>query len=452
MNLEATVTRMRLANPADAVDPDEMAALQAAIDDAMAAPSGRRRRVPLRWRPRPAMAVGLALVLTLALFLPLRYFGQSNGTSDEAVATPPSSTALPTTTPPTSVAPRTPALPLGVDPTELRWRRVEMPGLSGGYQWFDSLVAGGPGLIAVGSPRGEFEAFAWTSEDGVEWLPATIGVAPNSAWAFDVTAGGPGYVAVGSGIWASSDGEQWTNANVADPIIGELRAVTVGGPGLVAVGTLHLNRASIYTSSDGLTWSPIPEDGAPAAPYESEITDIVAGGPGLVAVGHSGLTAAVWTSSDGFEWTRVPHDPEVFGKDSEETELLGIAADAAGFVAVGGISDNAMGVWKSTDGVNWSVVPLDPEVMNPSHSLTTIVSTEQGFIVGGDGGGGDAGAWFSPDGFSWTRLETGDALGGPGYQVMSDITVFDDRLVAVGWEIDGNDDSEVVWIAEPAEE
>ena len=459
MNHNDTLTRMRLANPADAADPDELAALRAVIEAEMAAPSGKERKPPLRWQPRPAVAVTVALVVTLALFLPLRYVGQGDGTADVAATTPTSSVIAPSTAPPASVA-ATPVLPLSVHPGELQWRRVDMPGLSGSYQWFDSVIAGGPGLIAVGSPNGEYEAFMWTSEDGIEWLPSIVEGAPNYGWAFDVTAGGPGYVAVGSRIWSSSDGVRWTNADVTGPIVGELRAVTVGGPGLVAVGKFGLLQASIYTSTDGLVWSLIPEEGAPEGAYESEITDIVAGGPGLVAVGHLGGIGAVWTSPDGFEWTRVPHDPEVFGYGAEGTELSSIAAGDAGFVAVGRVTDdNTMGIWRSDDGLTWSVVPLDPTVVNEHHALATVISTEQGFLAGGDGGQGDAGVWFSPDGISWTRL-TGEALGGLDVEHITDLTVLGDSVIAVGVRFfetgsSGEDrigDSEVVWIGEPAQE
>lgn len=461
MKHEDALSSVRLANPVESVDPDEMAALRAILDDEISASVDRRQRPRLRWQPSPSLAATVALIVTLALFLPLRFVGQGDGRVDSTATDPPLSMTARSTVPPSSSATTSTiastaivplVLPLGVDPTELLWRRIEMPGLSGGYQWFDSIVAGGPGLIAVGSPNENSTEFIWTSEDGVEWIPASIEMAGDYGWAFDITVGGPGYVAVGSSIWTSPDGISWSEAALDDPIVGELRAVTVGGPGLVAVGRFNLGLASIYTSTDGMRWSLIAQEGAPEPDLDSEITDIVAGGPGLVAVGHYGSIGAVWTSPDGFEWSRVPRNSAVFGTGREGTELLSVAADDSGFVAVGRITDDdVMGVWRSSDGRNWSVVPLDPAVLNESHELTTIVSTEQGFVAGGAGEDIDAGAWFSPDGVTWTRLEAGDALGGPGYQVVSDITVFGDRLVAVGRETIDMDDSEVVWIAEPAQ-
>ena len=40
---------------------------------------------------------------------------------------------------------------------------------------------------------------------------------------------------------------------------------------------------------------------------------VVAADPGFVAVGESGGNAAVWTSVDGLTWSPVPHDEAVFG-------------------------------------------------------------------------------------------------------------------------------------------
>ena len=445
-NHEDTLTRIRLANPEHAVDPEEMAVLRAMIDEEISAPSPRRRRSRstervVGRRVRPVLVVALAAVVVFALFLPLWYTGARDSTRDAAAPTQPS--AIPSTT----------VTEPAIDVLGLEWRRVEMPGLSSKYLWFDGVVAGGPGLIAVGSVDSVEKPFIWTSTDGTDWTPAIIDSIPEWGWAFDVTAGGPGYVAVGSSIWTSPDGITWRDAG-GRLLFGELHAVAAGGPGLVAVGQRG-GFPTVWTSPDGLRWSQIPEDGAPQCGYEDQMLDIVAGGPGLVAVGQCGGIATVWTSPDGFEWTPVPHDPTVFG---DSGELASIAVADSGFVAVGHISDDgSKGIWRSDDGLDWSVVPLDTDdVFYKTHELSTVITTEQGFIAGGSDTD-DAGVWFSPDGITWTRLQTGGALGGPGYQTISDITVFGDSVVAVGMEhirIGENEysiDSEVVWIGEPSQ-
>lgn len=443
---EDTLGRLRLADPAPTADPDEIVLLRSMIDEAIAAHSNPSQKMPERspvarrsWRP--VVVVAAALLVSLAVFVPVMLFG--GGDHVDVGAT---TIASPTIATSTSAGPVVPVNPVG-----FRWTRAETPGWAGAYLWFDGVVAGGPGLIAVGSPDWPEPTFIWTSTDGLEWSPATTADAAGSGWAFDVIAGGPGYVAVGSSVWTSTDGVEWTR--IDGGIIGELRAVTVGGPGLVAVGTVSDGPATVWTSVDGLQWSQVMPEGPLFGHTNTEMLDVVAGGPGLVAVGHSGGVGAVWTSSDGLEWERVPHDQSVFGNGSEGTELASIASDGSLLIAVGRITDDGtMGVWKSLDGVTWTKVALDALVLNESHELTTITYTGAGFVAGGDGGNGDAGAWFSVDGSMWVRVDTGDALAGPGYQRISDITVFENHLVAVGWELEGARSSEVVWIAQSSQE
>ena len=445
-NREA-LSRMRLANPALRVDADELDELRSTITDEIATtPSrtgGRRdAESPSGWRLQPALVMAAAAVVIFALFLPISYIGERNDVAD-GTATP---SSLSVAELPASVA------PLSVDPRDLQWRRVDMPGLSGAYLWFDGVIAGGPGLIAVGSSNWPDPAFIWTSTDGVEWSPANVETASHSSWAFDVTAGGPGYVAVGSAIWTSVDGVQWREAELEAPIAGELRSVVAWESGLVAVGTFNGIASPVFTSTDGLRWSRIPEEGAPEGQGDSAMLDIAVGSSGLVAVGHLGPVGSAWTSPDGLEWTRAPHDPEVFGTGTEGTELFSVAADDAGFVAVGRVTDDGtMGVWRSVDGATWSVVHLDPGVLNDGHELKTVISTEQGFIAGGDGGEGTAGMWFSPDGITWARL-TGEAFAGADTEYISDLAVLADRVIAVGVRFFGDGDSEVVWIGGLVEE
>ena len=74
-----------------------------------------------------------------------------------------------------------------------------------------SVVAGGPGLVAVGydGPRGYKDAAAWTSPDGLSWArvphdDAVFG-GDDSQGMNSVAAGGPGLVAVG---YDASGGEK----------------------------------------------------------------------------------------------------------------------------------------------------------------------------------------------------------------------------------------------------
>jgi hypothetical protein len=84
------------------------------------------------------------------------------------------------------------------------WERVAKRTLFGteGNQAMSSVTAGGPGLVAVGNDLDSDEAAVWVSTDGYAWTrvphdEAVFGEGMN-AGINSVTAGGPGLVAVGS--------------------------------------------------------------------------------------------------------------------------------------------------------------------------------------------------------------------------------------------------------------
>jgi hypothetical protein len=222
----------------------------------------------------------------------------------------------------------------GSDMTAVAWGQGKW--VAGGAEWNESVGQDG---------------VTWTSPDGFNWSRATL---PDAGLGImSLVAGGPGFVAVGSsesvegdlmpgahsGIWTSVDGTIWTR--VPDgPIFANstISAVVSGGPGLVAVGSTldaiddqGVFAPAIWISADGLTWAKeaTPTDPTPWTVVEGTlqgriISNIVATPEGFVAVGTEfGLTskflqrAVVWTSRDGRSWARVPHDP-VFdgGEDS----------------------------------------------------------------------------------------------------------------------------------------
>ena len=166
-------------------------------------------------------------------------------------------------------------------PDGLTWTRVPPDeAVFGGPGWqsmFDVTV-GGPGLVAVGQDGGDQfwgnslddRPAVWTSPDGLTWtkVPDQDAFGRNSTM-LGVTAGGPGLVAVGVGsvsasgvahVWISSDGLGWsqvTHDNPAD-VRGLMWDATVGGPGLIAAGCCE-EPTPVWTSADGLTWSPAPD-------------------------------------------------------------------------------------------------------------------------------------------------------------------------------------------------
>jgi hypothetical protein len=356
-----------------------------------------------------------------------------------------------------------------------------------GSQTILSVTHGGSGLVAVGSDGGggpwannsDTDAAVWTSPDGITWsrVPheeAVFGGARSQVMS-SVVAGGPGLVAVGwdgqgilddstdvdAAIWTSVDGDTWSRVPHDEEVFGGawIKSVTVGGPGLVAVGTegpWSVGDAAVWTSADGINWSRVPHDESVFGGADLQtINDVTMGGPGLVAVGSDGgtgpwdnnaaATAAVWTSVDGITWFRVPHNETVFGTEGNPLPMLSVTAGGPGLIAVGadlrppGLAKTP--VWTSPDGITWTRVPDDVTFRGAMMDVT----------VGGPGlvtVGLDGIVWTSVDGITWTSFPDDDAVFGRAGHMFSVITQ-GPYLVAVGSDGSGTvpDRDAVVWVA-----
>jgi len=156
-----------------------------------------------------------------------------------------------------------------------------------GIQQMMSVVAGGPGLVAVGS-----------------------------------SAGGPtdiNYSQTDAAVWTSSDGWTWSRVPHDPMVLGrsyeiprlsdiggneEMMSVIAAGPGLIAVGFTGIDDwgwdAAVWTSPDGFNWSLSPRPDSSDLRVRNQSYDrmlsVAISGSRLVAVGedHSPLTAAVW--------------------------------------------------------------------------------------------------------------------------------------------------------------
>jgi hypothetical protein len=218
------------------------------------------------------------------------------------------------------------------------WTRVphdeEVFGLA--RMW--TVVAGGPGLVAFGDDlqqevvgRGNAVG-VWVSRDGLSWSRVLVDEAGFAgATVESVVAGGPGLVAVGhtgtdgdyveglpddnwdAAVWVSPDGMSWSRVPHDEAVFGgdgpvAIYDVTVGGPGLVAVGGGHRG-AIVWTSEDGFAWVRVPHDesifqGVLTQPFiTSPMVSVAAGEQGLLAVGEG--ADSIWTSNDGVTWTRI---------------------------------------------------------------------------------------------------------------------------------------------------
>jgi serine/threonine protein kinase len=197
-----------------------------------------------------------------------------------------------------------------------RWQRVtgSQDALAGERLRMRDVTDGGPGLVAVGfsGPPGNSDAAVWTSADGTSWtrLPGSPKVfgGPGSQVMATVVAGGPGLVAVGAddtdaAVWISKDGVTWTKVPAVPGVFGgagnQFMNFAVSTPkGIVAVGADGKD-AAVWVSADGEHWQ---REGNPVfiGPGEQQVKGITLSGNRLVATGWDGrggdLDAAVWVA------------------------------------------------------------------------------------------------------------------------------------------------------------
>jgi hypothetical protein len=155
----------------------------------------------------------------------------------------------------------------------------------------------------------------------------------------------------------------------------------------------------------------LPDDLRGLNGVEPMLDGLIAGGPGLIAFGArealtpSGRTIvpAIWTSSDGLTWT-----PAELGVRSRGGGIEAVAAGPNGFVAVGRLNANPAyaASWISHDGMSWRRVELGggglpaawtAVVAGGSHASGFVASATDDPLLGG--------LWWSGDGLAWCRTD-----------------------------------------------
>jgi hypothetical protein len=481
-----TLQRMRLANPATTADAAELDNVLSVIEEMRASsplPTRRRRTRPRRraiaspWYRRPAATVVLAALGVFAVITPIALI---IGADDSIVAVN-ETTVTPTTVTPTTVTLTTAdtavtAAPSVVPPL-LRWVRVEDQDTftAAGLQ---SVVVGGPGLIAVGQAAELVEgaspddgtsedAAVWVSTDGTIWEriidPSFAGEPETDCREFfvgsqemtGVAAGPLGVVAVGrdacsSAVWFSEDGLTWTEAIADDwrsnPLA--VQAVTAGGPGWVAVGGDGRGNGGVWVSSNGLDWTAVSDDDLLWDDQRVDLFDVSVGGPGLVAVGISGVQGSrneqsvIFVSADGLEWDRASTDA-VGGAGLYRVSHDPATGRLITFSRPDAVTPHHV-AWVSTDGLHWT----SSESTAPPANNSVTWNGERLIATGPGWKSTYLSLWASTDnGNTWIDISD-DAAFDPSHEAV-DVTTIDNRVVIVGADPEGPNYSEAaIWIGE----
>ena len=206
-----------------------------------------------------------------------------------------------------------------------------------GYMW----VAGGQGTNMVGY-----------SYDGITWYTSSSGSAIFTSALGTVSWNGSMWVAGGvGGIAYSSDGINWTAANVPGYGGGQINGLRYNGTMWVAVGN-YVSGSSILYSYDGITWT-VSTSGSAIVKKGFSVawngTLWVAGG-----LQDSGSGSLLAYSYDGMEWTACN------GITSSSWGNMGynsaIAWNGSLWIVTGvNGATNYHAVYTSRDGIDWSV-------------------------------------------------------------------------------------------------
>ena len=249
------------------------------------------------------------------------------------------------------------------------------------------------------------------------------------------------FVAVGDNgaIITSTDGINWHDHTISDPVY--FRDIVWNGTLFVAGGIPYsvtdTTTKLVYTSPDGIAWSPVALDFR--TDYFREITDIAWNGTQWIAVGSSYLDGEIFTSPDGAIWTPRPpaqfktvsgvswngSQNVIFGKDIRGLTIINTSSDGMAwspstdrptsqglrdvvwtgtqFVSVGGTKTAPTAymnadILTSNDGIHWT-----PHDSGTTNSLQAICWTGTQFVAVGLGGV----IVTSPDGITWTPRDSG---------------------------------------------
>jgi uncharacterized delta-60 repeat protein len=221
-----------------------------------------------------------------------------------------------------------------------------------------------------------------SSDTAATWTSSTSGPTYDL---YAATFGNNTFVSVGTRgtILTSTDGASWTNADLGTTG-NYFYGAAYGNNTFVVVGDAGEGGRSIFTSSDGITWSNNTPSGTE---WISTLWSVTFGNGTFVAVGSSG---AIVTSTDGIDWT---------SNDFGTYDNLNAVAFGNGvFVAVGSSGT----ILTSSNGIDWT--SRDSGSSNTFYGVTFGNNT---FVAVGDAGDGGRSILTSGDGITWTsRIST----------------------------------------------
>ncbi len=232
------------------------------------------------------------------------------------------------------------------------------------------------------------------TNDGRSWRNLSASLAAccggNPPQYLSVLAGGPGFVAVGSfldtsgsvigaSVATSIDGVSWIVQRSDTAVFAgtTMAGAAVGSGGLVAVGAPEATGLVAWHSTDGLTWS----RGTVPAAADATFADVASDGGRYVAVGKLGARAASWASSDGVTWSLGPGSPAL-----DSARMTRVAWDGRAFLALGASTAGNGLAWTSRDGISWTRIDTG-EIFDGVSLVASALSGSELELFGTSGSG-----------------------------------------------------------------
>ena len=230
----------------------------------------------------------------------------------------------------------------------------------------DHIVSSGDKLVAIGTVGAldNLNVVVWESSDGDSWTEIDTGTFMVDAFnAQDASVGPAGIVVIthaygeGTGsAWLSADGGRtWSESR---PDAGRMSASAVVGTAstYLMAGLAYDDEFNpsprIWTSTDGITWSPATVEGSDGSGGVDQLT--VSGDGTWVATGSLDGRLVAWRSDDGTEWSVVYE----FATEPEQGyRAAWLAGLPVGFVAID--MNDGITTWTSVDGASWTGTPVE---------------------------------------------------------------------------------------------
>lgn len=217
-------------------------------------------------------------------------------------------------------------------------------------------------------------------------------------------------------VLTSPDGSEWTRRDLPAGISG-IRQVRYLNDRFWTVGGNGAGRSTVYTSTDGATWTAGQTVTIGGIPSGGGLIDLAYGNGMYVAP----LELGWMTSPDGVTWTARPAPTPV---GASLTAATGVAFANGVFVAAFGSVSTTTSVFRSADGINWTPVPS----LTAFGGYTRVVVFNNQFVLYERSNTNVATfgqALVSSDGLTWTRTgatnnataSSGVTAVGPGYRV-----------------------------------